>query len=305
MKRPMVPILAVVGVIVIGMLAIGFWSTSRPASAERVAEQYLEALSGGDAADVRALLADPDAVPESAWTAFEGAAEHLGDAEIVELSETEDAADVRVETVLADEPLELRFALAKDGTAWRVAEPTLTPVTMTATRGAWIDVAGSPMPLEGGSAELSLLPASYDVSAWPADFLDGQDRVRVGAEPASVELDPAFTDAAQTQAEDALDAHIDECLAASSEVLDGCGMTVPWPADLAEATEITYRADALPQPEIDLDAGTFQATGGVVVATVTGLHDDGSEGTYSYRTDSWNIYGSVSLDEEGLLLSVN
>lgn len=307
MKRPLVPILAVVGVIVVGMLAIGFWSTSRPASAEETAARYLDALSSGDADAVRALLADADAVPDTAWSAFSAASAHLSAAEIVEVDESEDSAQVRAEATLDGEPQELAFTLASSPSGWHVAEVPLSPVTVTATRGAWVDVAGEPVALEGGAAQVALLPGSYEVTAWPAEYLDGAATAEVGtsAEPVAVDLAPTFTDQALADAEAELTAHLEGCLATASEVPQGCGMIVPWPADLAEAAEVSFRADRMPETAIDLETGTFQATGGAVVATVTGTRPDGTDGVFTYRTDAWSLYGTISLDDEGLLLSVN
>lgn len=307
MKRPLVPILAVVGVVVVGMLAIGFWSTSRPASAEETAARYLDALASGDADAVRALLADADAVPETAWSAFSSASAHLEEVEVVDVEESEDSAEVRAEATLGGAPQELAFTLASSASGWHVTEAPLAPVAITATRGAWVDVAGEPVALDGGAAQLSLLPGSYDVSAWPAEYLEGTATAVVGAgpDPVSVDLEPAYTEQALVDAEAELSAHLESCLAPASEVPQGCGMIVPWPADLAEASAISFRADRMPETAIDLESGTFQATGGAVVATVTGTLPDGAESVHSYRTDAWNLYGTISLDAEGLLLSVH
>ncbi|GAA4767884.1 hypothetical protein [Microbacterium gilvum] len=304
MKRPLIPVLALIAAVVIGMIVVGFWTASRPAGAQDVAARFADALATGDADAARALLQDPTAVTEEAWTAFSGA-EHLTLVDEAVVTEDDDTARAEVPASLGDEPIELSFPLVRTDDGWRVAEAPLGTLSVTSSRGELVEVADQPIALEGGAARVDLLPGVYPVSAWPAAYLDGGADVAVApAGEADAALDPAFTEEARTQAEEQLAAYIDGCLATAAEVPAGCGMVVPWPADLAELDEISFRAETLPSPVVDLEAGTFAAEGGSVVVTATGLRADGSEAEFSYRSDTWSLRGTVSVDDEGLLLSV-
>ncbi|WOF24368.1 hypothetical protein N8K70_06790 [Microbacterium betulae] len=307
MKKPAMIALAGAGVIAAGALVVGFWLFGREPTAEDVAERYLDALVTGDADGVRAVLADTDAVPEQTWSAFEGASAHLGEASLTGVETTEDTARARAAVTLDGEAYDLAFDLTRtDAGGWRLDEAPLTEVAVSSSRGTWIGLDGEPVALDDGTTTLSLLPGSYTVAGWPSTYLEGEALVLAGvdAAAASVEIDPSFTEQAQADAEAQLTAYLEGCLEPADDVDPGCGMVVPWPVDLAEATEVVYRADAMPDVAVDLDAGTFDATGGSVVATVRGVLSDGTEGEFSYRTDDWSVYGAISADGEGLLLSV-
>ena len=307
MKRPAKIALAGVGVLAAGALVAGYWFFVRELTAEDVAERYLDALVSGDAGAVRSVLADPDTVPEQTWTAFEAASAHPDEASLTGIETTEDTARAQATVSLGADAYEIAFDLAKtDPDGWRIAEAPLTEVAVSSSHGTWIGLDGEPVSLDGGSASLSLLPAAYTVSGWPSAYLEGESVIVPGLDDSatSVELDPSFTEQAQSDAEAQLTAYLEACLEPADDVDQGCGMVIPWPADLAEASEIVYRADAMPEIAVDLDAGTFQATGGAVAATVRGSLADGTESEFSYRTDDWSVYGSVAADGEGLLISV-
>jgi hypothetical protein len=341
MKRSRVLLIAGAGVVVAGLVGGGIWLATRPATADDAAARYLGALASGDAGALRSVLADADGVPEETWSLFENASGRIGSAEVISLEVSGEQASATARFALGDETHELGFGLVHAGEeGWRVVPDPLPAYRVTAALGSSIRVGDAVVPLgpddeepadglaeedtpdEGASesegpeadgdalpddtAELVLLPAEYTIAPFPGEYLEGEARLLAGADDATepVELDASLTSRAQEDAEAQLAAHIEACTQPATEVEEGCGLVVPWPADLTTATSVEYRVDAAPTAEVDIAQRTFQATGGAVVVTVHGIAPDGSEAERTYRTDDWSLYGDLSVDDEGLLLSV-
>lgn len=102
-----------------------------------------------------------------------------------------------------------------------------------------------------------------------------------------------------------LDAHLSECTAEgmSGAVFPArCGIEIPWGTDFTRVDGGEFRIERLPLLEITDDG--FVATGGVLVATLSGVGQDGAPRTGTYRTDTWSVRGDLTGDGEDLVLTV-
>ena len=104
--------------------------------------------------------------------------------------------------------------------------------------------------------------------------------------------------------EEQLDAYAAQCAQASDAVPPNCGLRVPWAADLASLTSIAFRVEQTPQVVLSPDLRTFDATGGVIVATATGVTRTGDEASFTYRADDWALRGTIALTADGMQLVV-
>ena len=159
--------------------------------------------------------------------------------------------------------------------------------------------------LARAAAPLALLPAEYVVAAAPPGILEGSADVAVvpGA-PGSVSLTAALAPEATERVQEQLDAYADTCAAPATAVPDDCGIVVPWAADLASLENISFRIEQHPALTLSPDARSFDATGGVLVATAHGVTREGAAASVTYRTDDWALRGSVQLEGDRVVLSV-
>ncbi|MFK0240892.1 hypothetical protein ACIQTX_08520 [Microbacterium sp. NPDC090281] len=281
------------------VIAAGLWfwqSTTRPPTPEDAALGYLHALESGDA---DAVAATGITVSATALDAFGSATALIEEAVVTTVREDGDSANVDVTFRLDDEKRTAQLTLIPIDGRWTVDESGLGTLTAQSTIGSDVAIGAATTPV---SKEIALLPAAYTVTAAPSALLSGETTVQLlpgAAATAAVdaELRPEATAAAQTQ----LDEHLETCTAPGSEVPDGCGIRIPWGTEFREVTEIDYRIDE--SPAITLTPTGFTAQGGVLVATMTGIGQDGAARTVTYRTDSWSLRGEASFTADGLVLS--
>ncbi|MFD4958631.1 hypothetical protein [Microbacterium sp. NPDC058389] len=151
----------------------------------------------------------------------------------------------------------------------------------------------------GGTA---IVVAGAAVAWWltsgrePADS-DPTPSASVSASP----TDPADRTAA---IQEQLDRYADACAAPAATVPAHCGIVVPWAADLAQLSGVAFRIEAYPVAVVSADGGSFDATGGVLVATATGTTRDGASGSFTYRTDEWALRGDVVVEDGRTIVSV-
>lgn len=269
--------------------------TPRDTSPEDHALAYLQALESGDVTAVQATGLEVSPATAAAFTA---ASEYI--------------SDVRVESpVDNDSPVRVRASFSLDG--GRVD----TEITMVENGGRWVpderaafgsvqadtDVAVGDA-VFARDAAASLLPAQYEMVASPTEFLAGSATVQItpgASEAVAIEatLNPEATEHAQGQ----LSTYVEECTKPAAEVATSCGISIPWAADLSAVSAITYRVEQV--PTIALTMTSFQASDGVLVATVTGTGADGaSEKTLTYRTSNWALRGDVAFTDDDIVLSV-
>jgi len=283
---------AITAIVIAGALA--WFLMPRGGSAEDQALAYLQALADGDAAAVEATGVD---VPEVTASAFAAASDHLSEG-VVESSTADDhAAVVIVSYELAGARHESTLTFAHREGRWvPQAASALGSVQFTVP----VSIDDTPLPSD---KKALLLPAVYDVSAAPVEFLDGSATIEVlpgSTQDVDVEatLRPEATAAAQTQLEE----YLATCTAPAPEPPRSCGIVIPWAADFAAVSEIRYNIDRV--PTVALTSTAFQAHGGALTATVTGTAPDGSAKTLTYRTTNWSVRGDVKFTDDDIVLSV-
>ncbi len=307
----MTGIAAGAAVVVAGVAVVG-WLLAQPPSAEDAARTYLSALSEGDFAGIDRMLASPgdDDSRRVIADAFAGAEDYIDDPRIEELSSSQAGfTAVRASAELDGERRTLHFALGDAGGEWMLAGDhlaTLEVFTELADTGlpagdsVWIGGALAP-----AGTRVALLPAQYPVTAAPRGLVTGEASVAVSNDRTStVQLGVSLSPAAAGAAQEQLDAYAEACTVPAAAVPANCGMRVPWAADLATLTSISFRIDEHPAVALSPDGRTFAATGGVVIATATGTTRDGRAGTFTYRADDWALRGTVSFRGDEMILAV-
>lgn len=286
-----------VAVVVAAVAGVLIWqAASRPATAEEAATAYLRALESGDAA---AAEATGIAVTETALDAFADAAEFIDDAEVSAVDENGGSATADVAFRLGGEERSAQLMLSNDSGRWTVDASALGTMTATAAIGAFVGIGDATFPV--GEA-VGLLPAAYTVSAAPASLLDGKGTaILLPGETADVALEVALRPEATDAAQEKLDAHLDTCTAPAATAPEGCGIRIPWGTEFRAVSEMRYRIEQA--PSVVVTATGFSADGGVLVATVTGIGQDGADRTTTYRTESWSIRGDIAFTADGVELT--
>nr|WP_274638020.1 hypothetical protein [Microbacterium bovistercoris] len=296
-------IAVVAAVVVLGTAAGGAWLLLRPPSIEDAAHDYLRALQTGDIRTIEAMTAGStlsDADRATMEDAFAGASGHISAPRIEGISAND--GSVRATAQLAGEPVTILFMLGRAGRTYQLTGDFLATLTVDPTLGDAVRVGRAPVPAR---AAASLLPAEYPIAALPDGVLTGAQTVAVTNEkPVSVALDVAWAPDAATVAQSRLNAYEDRCAAAADAVPAHCGLRVPWAADLTTLERIAYRIETRPTLKLDAAAGTFAATGGVIVATAHGTDADGHSAAFTYRADEWALRGEIVFDGAAMQLAV-
>ena len=299
----------VVGVVVAAVGAGVAWWLLRPPSAEDAAQRYLSALSTGDVAVIDAMRgsSDPE-VDRLVDDAFSGAKAYLSDARIDELASSGDRTVVRASAEFDGERRDLRFTLASEADGFVLTGDHLGALTArsiaTATAepmGDSVWVGNALMPTD---VKVGLLPAVYEVAAAPSVLLEGEGSVVIAAEPVELTIEATLTEAAGTAAQEQLDQYARTCAQRAVAVPEDCGIRVPWAADLTQLDAIAFRIEKFPAVSFDANGRTFGATGGVIVATATGLAWTGMPASFTYRAEGWALRGSVSFEGDEMVLAV-
>lgn len=286
------------------------WWLLRPPSVEDAAQRYLSALSTGDIAAIDAMRgsSDPEVDP-LVDDAFTGAGAYLSDARIDELSTSGDRTHVRASAEFDGERRDLGFALASSADGFVLVGDYLGALTVASVFAATAEPLGDSVwigeSLVPAGRQVALLPAVYELAAAPATLLEGGASVAVSTEDAvelTIEVTP--TEAAVVVAQEQLDQYARTCAQAAPTVPGGCGIRVPWAADLTQLDRISFRIEKLPAVALADDGRTFQATGGVLVATATGTPWVDGPASFTYRTDEWSLRGSVSWEGNEMILAV-
>ena len=101
-----------------------------------------------------------------------------------------------------------------------------------------------------------------------------------------------------------LDDYADACAAPATTVPAHCGIVVPWAADLAQLSAVAFRVETYPVVVLSADGRSFDATGGVLVATASGTTREGAPGSFTYRTDEWALRGDIAVEDGQTVVSV-
>ncbi|MEV8359361.1 hypothetical protein [Microbacterium sp. NPDC076895] len=303
MKRG--PLIAVVaaGVVLLAVAGLVLWLLQRPPGPQAVAEDYLRALVGGDADTALDLVASDSLDPSLIEAAFAGATATISDAEVTGVIEDGETATATITYTLDSTSGSGELMLQQTPTGWKVAPDGLGTVTITSTLG---DAAAIGTAVFGVNEPVLLLPALYEIDAAPVGILTGALTVAVApGSAATAALQPQLSDTALETASAQVQAYVDACTAPADAVPENCGIRVPWAADLATLTSLSFRVETAPTLAFAEDLSSFAATGGVLVATASGTTRDGAPGTFTYRSDDWSLRGGMVFSGNQLVLSVD
>ncbi|MDF2559622.1 MAG: hypothetical protein K0R99_1068 [Microbacterium sp.] len=293
----------VAGVVV--LVAAGLWiwqATSHPATAEEAAEEYLHALESGDPSAVEATGA---VVEPETLEAFSGATAFVEDAEVVSVDGDHSepvggvTATAEVSFRLADEEHTAQLTLSPIDGRWVVDDSGRGSLTATPSIGSFVSIGEQTLP--AGEAT-TLLPATYAVTAAPAELLSGESSVTVfPGDEQSIDLKASLRPEATVAAQKQLDDHLQACTAPGDTPPADCGIRIPWGTEFRAVSEYRYRIEKL--PTLALTGTDFTAEGGILVTTVAGTGQDGAKREATYRTDSWTARGDVSFTAEDVVLT--
>ncbi|MGZ8804066.1 MAG: hypothetical protein ACXWZG_02025 [Microbacterium sp.] len=281
---------------------VAIWSTTRTPSASDVALIYFSALEAGEADAALELTRTPDADVGGIVDAYASVVARASDARVTDADEGSDTAEVSVAYEIAGDTRESTLELTRpDGGGWVITHGTGTLVVST-TLGDSAGIGALVVPADQATP---LLPGAYDIEPLPRGLVAGSAPAVItpGSEEA-VSLSPSPTSEATAAAQAQLDSYADACTQPASAVPPSCGLRVPWAADLTDLSSLAFRIDQRPVLALSLDARTFAATGGVVVATATGTTREGTTGSFTYRADDWALRGSVDFVGNEMVLSV-
>ncbi|GAA3003864.1 hypothetical protein [Microbacterium aurantiacum] len=272
----------------------------RAETAEDTAQAFAEALIAADGTAAVALVADASTASAIAAAALDGASA-VDTAEVVLTEQTAERTTFDLTLGLAGDTATSRLVLVDVGEGWRVADGMWGTLRVETTHGDAVRVGGTRVPAPG---EVLLLPGRYPVTADPADLLDGATETTVfpGTDQ-DVAIEAIPNEAALEAAQGAIADYAAACTVPATGTPANCGMRIPWPADLVALEELRFRIDRMPRVE-DLDAGTFVASGGVLVVTARGTDREGAPRDVTYRSDTWTLRGSFAVGPNGITLTV-
>lgn len=279
---------------------VTWWLLAREPGPDSVAASYLEALERGDADAALALVSAE--VPD-ADAAFAGAGGFIDAASVRTVEESGAArASASVSFTLGGEEHTVVVALIDTDAGWRIDSAGLGSLTASTTLGDAVGVGAAILTADEAHP---LLPAVYPVVASPVGLVTGSaSAVVLPGDAAETTIEAAVAPEATTAAQEQLDAYVEECTRPAAEIPAACGIRIPWQADLTSVETIAYRIEQAPVVAIADDGTAFAATDGILVATVSGQSRSGGAGAFTYRTDTWSLYGSVAFHGDGMTLAV-
>lgn len=298
-RRMALAVGAVAAVAVIGG-ALTLWAATRPTGPDETARAYLTALASGDADAVAALVVTDDEDADPART-FAAASSYPEDPRIEDLDQSGDVARVRATAVFDRTEREIVFGMQRVAEGWRVTHDFLAAVDISTSLGDAVRVGDVLVPV----GTVSLLPAVYEFSASPPGLVAGSVIATVSSDrPVGVRVEASLAPEATERLQEQIDAYARKCTTGGAEIPDACGLRIPWAADLATVSGFAYRLERVPALSIAPDARTFVASGGVVIATATGVDHAGREASFIYRNDAWTLRGDVRIEGDVLTLGV-
>ncbi|MGZ0710390.1 hypothetical protein ACWPKO_18840 (plasmid) [Coraliomargarita sp. W4R53] len=302
MKRTGVIAIAAGAAVVVGVVAGISWMLLRTTGAEPTAQQYLDALAGGDGAAAVALIADAPSGDIELAAALSEATELLVEPKITAITEADTTATASFTFSLAGATIAGTFDLAKAGDGWFINNDALGEVVATSSVGDSVTIANVIVAI---GTKVALLPASYEVAPAPVGILEGAATAHVSpGRLSAVQTTATLSSDAAAAAQAQLDAYVDGCAVPAPAVPEHCGIRIPWAVDLVSLDEVAFRVESYPVIALSENAASFTATAGELVATATGTTRDGDEESFTYRADDWALQGNVSFKGNEMVLSV-
>ncbi len=305
----------VVLLLIIGSVAINVVNATQYGP-EATVRSYLTAISQGKASKANALV-DPGVTNDAAILLSDDvlgeATALMKNARVTTVSTRGDSAyaevSYSVDGTAFDDVLELS-KVGKQGVffdQWKIDRPLLASVYVYTDRGTVVSVNGKDVDF-GKEYDLAAYPGTYEIGAPVGDFFEAESETFVAgtgskANYDAVELEFTPTEGLTAAVQDALNAHLDECAASTTDDPDECGMYTGAKYDFSDEPKMTYSVDAYPVVTVDESGRYFSTEGGKVTATATGTRYDGDPGTESYTTGSdWDLDGSIVIDGDSVTL---
>lgn len=272
-------------------------------SAAEVAESYFTALAQGETARALDLTTADAATRASAEAAVSGIQTPVSDAAVQVIEGTDEYVVVEVTFMIGSQEARSELGLRRGEEGWLV-ENGFGELSATSTVGDTVAVGDLPVPTGDGETT-RLLPGLYAVSGAPRDLVDGEVTVPVIiGEAARAEVEASLSREGTALIASQLDDYARACAEPGTTVPENCGLRVPWAADLATLSAITFRIDQLPVLALAADLSSFAATDGIIVATATGTTRDGASASFTYRADDWALRGVIEFADGRMALRV-
>ncbi|MDQ1690281.1 MAG: hypothetical protein QOD87_389 [Pseudonocardiales bacterium] len=206
-----------------GLAAAGYAEFVNSHSPRAVAERYFAAISKGDAAGALAFAESPPTGPAAQYLTKEVLAQQLSAARLSGFSVTDTSTSGSKATVSVRYSLGFasgtqavtdKLSLIKHGSSWRLTRVAGTISARAGAPGAdRVTFAGRPLPTGPVQLFPGALPLATDTSSV---IVAGQPAVKLSDSPGSVSIEPQLSAQSKKAVEDALDAALTKCLAATS-----------------------------------------------------------------------------------------
>lgn len=279
--------------VLVAATAVVWLLVPRALSAEEQALAYFSALADGD---VEAVHDHGISVDPEAEEAFLHASEYLSAATVRSSVAGASSTTVTVSYRFGAESFESEIVMIQRSGQW---VPDTASAVGTVTSDTAVTIGDAVL---SADAEHTLLPAVYEASAAPAEFLAGSASIVVpSGGTQNLEINATLRPEATALAQHQLNEYAKTCTQPGAAPAESCGIVIPWAAEFTSVSKISYRIEQMPTISLTLDA--FHADGGVLAATVTGTGLDGSEQSLSYRTTSWSLRGDVAFRGDEIVLS--
>lgn len=241
-KMPLILSLSAVGLVlvlvVVGALILMNVNRSQYGP-ETVAQEYLDAVAGGDLAAAQEITTAT--VPNGANEAlvdpevFAASAASIEDVQVSEAEIDGDTATMTATYTIDGQDYELPLAADKSGRQgvffdqWTLQPPVLQTVSVNLTQTADATMNGEPVDLATGATEYAVMPGAYELVVPETTYTEeGSSAITVGfapdAEPQPATLNVAIdvTDAYKEDVTEAVTKKLDECLE-SGKLETDCG----------------------------------------------------------------------------------
>ena len=286
---------------------------------EKQAEAYFDALSSGDASealdlvrldyssDERVLLTD-DVLDASDTTISKASFGHVdvnGDTATVTARYTIDGADQSQELTL--EKTGTRFGVFDE---WKIIDPGLGTISVTAPGATSLDVNGASIAVAGldDGTTLPAFPAEYQIAPDSGSSLlsYGSETVTVGRDEESLDFEAEPNNEFMAQVTQQAKAFLDDCMKRDEAEPTGCPNRTYW----SDLKNVAWKLTAEPTYAIDTDyesGWTFSTKtpgSATVTATEPGIFDGDPDTKYTDKVDI-DISGTVDVSGDAAKIEVD
>ncbi len=304
---------ALVLLLIIGAVVVNVVNSS-VYGPDATVRSYLAAIAKGDASAAN-KIANPGVKDEQAALLTNDilgeASAFIENPKITSSRVSGDQATVRVSYSLDDTAYDGYVELSKSGKqgvffdSWKIDSPLVgeLPVYVSNSTSDTTEAAVNGTTVSfGDEYSLPAYPALYTVGAPGNDFFSAEEQsyaVATGSRASydGVTLDVAPTEALTAAVQEAVNAHLDECVKSTELDPEGCNLRLSWYSDFTSVDKVAYKVGEYPTVEVDEYGSYFDATGGSYTADVTGTTYDGAKDTLPFGLDGdWGITGKIVID---------